>query len=266
MELLDYPFMRSALLMGLILGVLFPLMGVFVITKGMSFFSDFIAHAAILGSALGVLAGITPSVFLIPFSVLVGLIASMVWNSFPLSRDTVLGVFYGGAIAGGLILISVKGLSHAYLMQFLFGDVLLIERLDIWLAAGLLAIYTAYLASDYRRLVKASFLPEISRAEGINVRLMDYALVGFIAGAIALSVKVVGVMLANAMVVIPAASAKTVSRSFKQFMIIAPTIGVISFILGIWVSFRLNIPSGPSIVGVAFSCFVLSLIFKSLRK
>ena len=109
--IIDYPFMTSALYMGLILGALFSLMGMFVVTKGMAFFSDFIAHSAILGGALAILAGIEPSVFLIPYSLVLAFAVSAIWNSFPLSRDTVLGVFYGGTVAAGIILISVKGLG-----------------------------------------------------------------------------------------------------------------------------------------------------------
>ncbi|MDP2168451.1 MAG: metal ABC transporter permease [Thermodesulfovibrionales bacterium] len=264
MEVLDYPFMRSALLMGLILGILFPLMGVFVVTRGMSFFSDFIAHAAILGGALAVIAGISPPLFLIPYSIVVGLSASMVWNSFPLSRDTVLGVFYGGAIAAGVILIAVKGLSQTYLMQFLLGDILLISPLDIWLSAGLLAVFLVFLKLNLRKIVKSSFLPEVSMAEGVSVRAYDYVLIGFIAAAIALSVKVVGVILANAMVVIPAAAAKTISRNFRQFMFIAPLVGILSFVSGTVASFYLNIPTGPAIVAAAFVCFLAALAIKGV--
>jgi zinc/manganese transport system permease protein len=264
-EFLDYPFMKAALLMGLILGTLFSLMGIFVVTKGMSFFSDFIAHAAILGGALAVLAGMDISLFLIPYSLALALAVSAVWNSLPLSRDTVLGVFYGGAVAMGIIVISTKGLGGQSLLQFLFGDILLVGPTDIWLSTGLLAAFLLFAGLNTRRLLKASLLPEMSQAEGINVRRYDYALMALMAVTIALSIKLIGVILANAMVVIPAAAAKTVSGSFRQFVIIAPAIGVLSFSGGLILSFYANLPSGPSVIACAFALFLLSLFARLLK-
>lgn len=265
MELLDYPFMRSALLMGLILGVLLSLMGIFVVTRGMSFFSNFIAHAAILGGALAAISGLEPTVFLVLFSLLVAFAATSVWNSFPISRDAVLGVFFGATVAIGIILISVKGLGQQRLVQFLLGDILLIRSMDIWLAAGLLAVFLVFLKLKMRLLLKASFLPEISEAEGVGVKLYDYALIALIAATVALSIKLVGVILANAMVVIPAASAKAVSGSFKQFLLLSPLVGVLSFTGGTVASYYLNLPSGPSVIVVATLCFAGALIFRALR-
>ncbi len=264
-EALDYGFMRSALLAGVILGALFSLMGIFVVTRGMSFFSDFIAHSAILGAALALMLNADPALFLIPYSLVMAFTVAAVWNSFSLSRDTVLGVFYGGAVAAGIIIISVKGIGQATLMQFLFGDILLIGTRDILLSAGLLAAFAVFLAMNMRRLLKASFLPEIAQAEGVPVRAYDYVLIGFIALAIALSIKLIGVILANAMVVIPAASAKLLSRSFRQFTVIAPVVGITSFGAGILSSYYLNIPSGPAVIGTAFGIFAVSLVIGRLR-
>lgn len=259
LEILDYPFMRSALLMGLMLGVLFSLMGVFVVTRGMAFFSDFIAHAAILGGALALLAGVEPSLLLIPYSLVLAFAVSTVWGLMPLSRDAVLGVFYGGTVSLGIILVAAGGLGQQSLMQLLFGDILLIRAFDIWLTLGLLAAFLVFLRFNMRKLLKTSFLPEISRAEGVRVKLYDYALIGLLAVTIALSIKLVGVILANAMVVIPAAAAKTVSKSFRQFVLIAPAVGATSFLLGTTLSFYLNLPSGPSVVACAFVFFLLTL-------
>jgi ABC-type Mn2+/Zn2+ transport system permease subunit len=264
-DFMGYPFMREALALGLILGVLLSLMGLFVVTRGMSFFSNFVAHSAILGGALGLISGIDPTVFLIVFSLLVAFAASAVWNAFPLSRDTVLGVFFGFTVALGIILIAVKGLGQQSLVQFLLGDILLIRPMDIWLSAGLLAVFLVFFVKSRRKLIKSSFMPEISAAEGLNVKLYDYSLIALIAVTIALSIKLIGVILANAMVVIPAASAKVVSRSFRQFTITAPLIGVGSFLGGIVMSFYLDIPSGPSVITVASACFVLALIVRLAR-
>jgi len=264
-EFLRYPFMREALLMGLILGVLLSLMGLFVVTRGMSFFSNFIAHAAILGGALGIISGIEPTVFLIGVSLGIACAASAVVNAFPLSGDTVLGFFFGATVALGIILIAVKGLGQQSLVQFLLGDILLIRPVDIWLSAGLLAVFLVYFSLNRRQLIKSSFIPEISEAEGLKVKRYDYSLIALIAVTIALSIKLIGVILANAMVVIPAASAKVVSRSFKQFMLVAPIIGVVSFGGGIVMSFYLNIPSGPSVIMAASACFVLALLTRLAR-
>ena len=265
-EALDYGFMRSALLAGVVLGALFSLMGIFVVTRGMSFFSDFVAHSAILGAALALLLDTDPALFLIPYSLVMAFAVALVWNSFSLSRDTVLGVFYGGAVASGIIIVSVKGFGQATLMQFLFGDILLIGDRDILLASGLLLAFVLFLSLNMRKLLKASFIPEIASAEGVSVRAYDYALIGFIAVTIALSIKLIGVILANAMVVIPAASAKVLSRSFRQFIVIAPIMGVTSFGAGVLASYYLNIPSGPAVIGAGFILFAVSLTISKFRR
>jgi zinc transport system permease protein len=263
LSLLDYPFMKSALFMGLVLGVLFSLMGIFVVTKGMSFFSDFIAHSAILGGALAILADVEPAPFLVLYSLFIAFTAAAIWNHFPLSRDTVLGVLYGGTVASGLILITTLGLGQSSLMGILFGDILLVKPVDIWLSSALLGAFALFLGVKFRGLIKSSFLPEISRAEGIRVGFYDYALITLIAVTIALSIKLIGVILANAMVVIPAAAAKTLSGSLRQFMVIAPLLGVASFLIGIILSFRLNLPSGPSVIATAFLFFIAALAVKT---
>jgi zinc transport system permease protein len=258
-EFLNYPFMRSALELGLMLGVLFSLMGVFVVTRGMAFFSDFVAHAAILGGALAMLTGVEPGLFLIPYSLVLAFIAAEVWNRAALSRDTVLGVFYGGSVSIGVILIAAFGLGQQGLVRILFGDILLISPTDLWLTGALLAGFLIFLWRNMRVMVKSSFIPEISKAEGVNVRAYDYAFIGLIAVTIALSIKLIGVILANAMVVIPAAAAKGLSRSFRQFVIIAPVIGVASFVTGTVISYYWNFPSGPSVIVTAFAIFLVTL-------
>jgi len=263
-EILDYPFMRSALLMGVLLGVLFSTMGVFVVTRGMAFFGDFLSHSALLGGALALMAGVEPSAFLLVYCLVMAFAALAVWQRLPLSRDTVLGVFYGGTVSIGILLITMRGTGRQSLLEFMLGDILLIAPLDIWLAAGLLVVFGAFMAFNMRRLLKVSFMPEVAEAEGIRVRVYEAALIGLMALSIALGIKVVGVLLANAMVVIPAAAAKSVSRNFRAFMIAAPVFGVLSFIAGLSFAFYFNLPSGPSVVATAFAIFVLTLPFKAV--
>jgi ABC-type Mn2+/Zn2+ transport system permease subunit len=126
-------------------------------------------------------------------------------------------------------------------------------------------VFLAFFVKNRRKLIKTSFIPEISEAEGLNVKLYDYALIALIAVTIALSIKLIGVILANAMVVIPAASAKVVSRSFRQFMVTAPLIGVVSFLGGIVASFYLDLPSGPSVIAAASCCFAAALLLRVAR-
>jgi len=259
MEIFDYPFMRTALGMGVVLGALFSLMGIFVVTRGMAFFGDFLSHSALLGGALALIIGAEPSVFLIIYCLVLGFAVSALWQKMPLSRDTVLGVFYGGTVSVAILLMTARGLGQQSLMQFLLGDILLIGRHDVWLALGLLVAFTTFGALNRRRLVKASFLPEVAEAEGINVRGYELAVIALMSITIALSIKVVGVLLANAMVVIPAAAAKSVSRNLKSFMITAPLFGVVSFMAGLALSFYYNLPSGPSIAATAFALFIITL-------
>lgn len=258
-QMLEYPFMQSAFVMGLLLGTLFSLMGVFAVTRGMAFFSDFLSHSVILGGALALAMQLEPSLFLIPFSLVVALMVASAWQRMPLTRDTVLGVFYGGTVSFGILLVAWKGLPQQKLMQLLFGDILLISALDITLSAGLTALFILVVGLRIKRILKSAFLPEVAAAEGINVRAYDYLLIALMALTIAISVKVVGVLLANAMVVIPAAAAKRLSRNFKQFALIAPMLGILSFMLGIAGSFHLDLPSGPSVAAVAFIIFIATL-------
>lgn len=263
MDILDYSFMRMALLMGLVLGVLFSIMGVFVVTRGMAFFGDFLSHSALLGGALALIAGIQSTAFMLAYCLIMAFAALFVWQRMELSRDTVLGVFYGGTVSLGILLMTSQGMGQQSLIEFMLGDILLIGASDIWIAAGLLAIFIIFCSMNMRRLIKVTFMPEVAQAEGVRVKAYEAALIGLMALSIALGIKVVGVLLANAMVVIPAAAAKGVSRNFRTFMITAPIFGVLSFTIGLMLAYYINLPSGPSIAASAFGLFIVTIPFKA---
>src|SRR3989344_7564698 len=207
-DFLQYPFIQRALLAGLLVGLTLALLGVFVVLRKMSFFGDAIAHFSFTGIALGFLFNINPIVSAVIFSILLALGIGLVQNRTAISADTTIGVFFSGAAAFGIFII---GLLHGYrsdLFQYLFGDILAITTLDIWLAAALLILTLFIFLLCWKDLFKITFNKEVARTNGVRVVFLEYLFLALLAAATAISIKIIGIILVTALLIIPAATAK----------------------------------------------------------
>ncbi len=260
-ELLQFPFMQRALWGGLILGLLGGLLGSFAILRQLSFFSHTVGHAALLGIVLGVLLNLDPTLTLLPFTVLFGLGVIYLIEQTELWSDTVLNIVFSASLASAVIALSFVKSYQGNLMNLLFGDILAIRYSDLWLSLAVLLVAIASLGLTLWAQTLLTLHEEMAKAQGINVRLHQNWFVILLSLAVAVAIKAVGVLLVNAFLVIPAATAKLLSRQFAAFIVLSSVIGAISAVTGIVASAALNVSSGPSIVVVQFILFVFAVLF-----
>ncbi|MDZ4875199.1 MAG: High-affinity zinc uptake system membrane protein ZnuB [Chroococcidiopsis cubana SAG 39.79] len=255
LELLQFPFMQRAIAGAILMGILGGFLGSFVTLRQLSFFSHAVGHAALVGVALGVLLQLNPTWMLLPFTLVFGLVVLYLIDQTNLSSDSVLSVVLSGALAIGVILSSLIQGYRGNLMGVLFGDILAIDTTDLILTSLVLIGSVIFLLPTLRQQILLTLNPTVAQVQGIPVRLYRYAFVVLLSLAVAVAIKAVGVLLVNAFLVIPAATAKLVSHHFTRFLVISVMLGVVSSIVGIMLSGLLNFASGPSIVLVQFLLF-----------
>jgi zinc transport system permease protein len=264
-ELLQFPFMQRALLGGVLLGLLGGLLGSFAILRQLSFFSHTVGHAALLGIVLGVLLNLDPTLTLLPFTVLFGLGVIYLMDQTDLWSDTVLNIVFSASLASAVIALSFVKSYQGNLMNLLFGDILAIRNLDLGLSLVVLVISAVSLGLTLWAQTLLTLHEEMAKAQGIDVRLHQSWFIVLLSLAVAVAIKAVGVLLVNAFLVIPAATAKLLSRKFTAFILLSAAIGAVSAVMGIVSSAALNISSGPSIVVAQFLLFVGAVVVSRFR-
>ena len=257
--MLDDFFIR-AIVGGIGVAVVAGPLGCFVIWRRLAYFGDTLSHSALLGVALALLLelNITFTVFCI--SVVVAMLLMLLQRRASLSSDALLGLLAHSALAVGLVVLAFMTWVRVDLMGFLFGDILAITRADlmmIWF--GGVAVLIA-LIKIWRPLFAATVSYELATAEGTRPDFANIVFTVLLAAVIAVSMKIVGVLLITALLIIPAAAARRFSKSPEQMTLIAIIIGVFSVWLGLSGSLEFDTPAGPSIVVAALSFFIFSIL------
>jgi len=257
LSLLQLPFMQRAIVGGVLMGLLCGLLGSFVTLRQLSFFSHAVGHAALVGIAMGVLLQLDPTWMLLPFTLLFGVAVLYLIDHTDLWSDSVLNIVLSGALAIGVILTTfIKG-YRGNLMGVLFGDILAVNFTDLILTSLLLVGSSIILFTTLRQQILLTLNQAVAKVQGISVEFHRYLFVVLLSLTVAVSIKAVGILLVNAFLVIPAATAKIMSQQFSPYLIISMVLGALSSIAGMLVSGLLNFPSGPSIVLVQFLLFLL---------
>ena len=252
-------FIMRAALAGVGTAIAAGFLGSFVVWRRMAYFGDATAHAAVLGVAiaLGFQVSILGSVAVIAVAMAVGLWA-LTGRGF--AADTVLGVLSHGALALGLLAVALVPSARVDLDTYLFGDVLTVSQTDLAVIWGGAAMVVGVLALRWSRMLTATVSPDLAYAAGIDPRREQLILTLLLAGVVAVSIKVVGALLITALLIIPAAAARNLSRTPEAMAVIAVVCGIIAALGGVGLSFTLNTQAGPSIVCTAAALFVLSLL------
>ncbi|BAZ79421.1 ABC-3 protein [Sphaerospermopsis kisseleviana NIES-73] len=255
-NLLQFPFMQRAIIGAVLMGILGGLLGSFVTLRQLSFFSHAVGHAALVGVALGVLLNTNPHWMLLPFTLIFGVVVLYLIDKTDLASDSVLSIVLSGSLAIGVILSSMIEGYRGNLMAVLFGDILAIDRTDLILTLLVLLGSSIFLLSTLRSQILLTLNPDVAQVQGVPVQLYRYGFVILLSLAVAVAIKAVGVLLVNAFLVIPSATAKLISHHFSRFLILSVIVGSCSSIAGMMVSGVFNLASGPSIVLVQFLVFV----------
>lgn len=248
------------LLTGVLLATITGPLGSFVVWRRMAFFGDTLAHGALLGITLGVLTDINLTVALALSCVLLALLLMPLQNRSNLSSDTLLGIVSHSTLAIGLVALSLADGVRVDLMSYLFGDLLAVEISDLaWVSASVMVI-GGLMVLNWRGLLASTVSPELAEIDGYPVKRLNLLLVLMLAMVVALAMKIVGILLVSALLVVPAATARSFARTPQQMVLIAAASGISSVLLGIWASFQWDTPTGPSVVVAAAGLFILSLI------
>jgi zinc transport system permease protein len=259
-------FMKRALLAVILVAPVCAAMGVMVVNFRMAFFSDAISHSAFTGVALGVLLGINPLYTLIGFGILVGLAIISVRRLSSLSVDTVIGVFFSFAVALGIVIISArKGLTRD-LQSYLYGDVLTVGDGEILAMALLFLAAIVFLALWFNALILIGINERLAKAQGIRVKALEYGYALLLALVVTLSIRVIGLLLVTAMLVVPAAAGRNLAGSVRAMFWASVGIGLASGVIGLIGSYYWDSATGATIILVASGFFILSQVFGVLRR
>lgn len=253
-------FIVRALIAGIGVALVAGPLGCFIVWRRMAYFGDTMAHSALLGVALALLLDVSLTIGVFAVAIAVSMALVMLQNRKTLPPDTLLGILSHATLALGIVTVAAMTWVRIDLTSFLFGDILAVSRMDILViyAAGAAILFTLY--GIWRPLLAATVSTELAQAEGLSPQRTRVVFMLLMACLIAIAMKIVGILLITALLIIPAATARRFAMTPEQMAILASLAGVLSVIGGITGSLALDTPSGPSIVVAALILFLFSLL------
>ncbi|MGB1108996.1 MAG: zinc ABC transporter permease subunit ZnuB [Gammaproteobacteria bacterium] len=253
-------FLLRAALGGIGIAIVAAALGVFVVWRRMAYFGDTLAHSALLGVALGLMMDVAPLWTILLVTVLIASLLLALERGRDLSTDTFLGILSHSALSLGLVALAFMQGVRVDLMAYLFGDILALSEQDLWVIwIGVAVVLTGFIAI-WRPLLASTVHADLARVEGVPVDLVRYAFMLLLAVVIGIAMKLVGVLLITALLIIPAATARRWASGPEQMALIATIIGVAVVLLGLAGSLRWDTPAGPSVVVAAAFLFGLSRV------
>lgn len=264
LDMLQYPFLVRAMLAGILIGFTASYFSVFVVQRRISYIGSGLAHAAFGGVALGLLMGIEPLITAVPFTLFIAMLTVYLKEHTKISTDSIIGILYSVSVALGIIFLALKDDYTADAYTYLFGSILTVTPSDIWMSAAL-AITTLFTFRLYwGRWAYATFDRELARADKLPVLADDYTLMLMTAITVVLAIKIVGIILITAYIVIPGSFARLVAKRFLNMTIISILMGVITSILGLILSYHLDLPSGAVIIILQAILFIFAVFYNKI--
>jgi zinc transport system permease protein len=257
-------FLIRALLAALGIAAVAGPLGSFVVWRRMAYFGDTLSHSALLGLTLGFLIGVDPTIGIVGVCAAAALIMALGQRQSALASDTLLGILSHGALSLGLVSLAFMETLRVDLIGYLLGDVLSVTWSDVAVVYVGAACVLGSLVWLWRPLLAVTVHEDLARVEGVPVRRVQIAFMMIIAVTIAIAMKVVGILLITSLLIIPAAAARSLSRTPEQMAIVASIFGMLSVLAGLAGSFQWDLPSGPAIVTAAALFFILSLAGRRL--
>lgn len=258
--------MQRALVTAILVGGVCAVVGVYIVLKRMAFIGAGIAHSAFGGVALGFFLGLNPMAVAIPFCLATALGIGWVSRRGRISEDTAIGIFFASTMALGVLFVGLGRGYNVDLFGYLFGSILSVSNFDLWLILGLSLGIIGMIVLFFKELLLLSFDEELAKVSGLPVTGLYYLLLSLIALTIILSIKIVGIILVSALLVIPAATAFQLARRLVTMMLVSILLGVTSGVAGLFLSYHLDLASGATIVLVATVIFSLCFAFSPKRR
>ena len=258
---LQYDFMRNALIAVLIITPLFGIMGTMIVNKKMAYFSDALGHSALTGIAVGVVCGMADtSLAMVIFAIVFALLLNKI------GTDTIISVFSSCSVAIGLAILS-KGGNFSKYSSILVGDVLSITKTEIVYLIVIFVVTIVFWVLCFNKLNAICIHRSVAKSKGIHVRLLDNLFAVLVALIVMLSIKWIGILIINALLILPAASSRNISENMREYHFFSVIFSVFSGIVGLAVSYYTNVATGPMIVIIASVIYFSTFIFgRKLKK
>jgi zinc transport system permease protein len=261
----DRTYMQLALLAGVVVGAAAPLIGVFLVQKGLSLMGDGIGHVAVAGIGASLLLGTSPTWTALAVAVAAALVIEYLRTRGSATGDLALALVFYGGIAAGVVLAS-RSATNANLQPYLFGSILTATANDVWTVIGLGAVIAVAIAFTGRALLAVVLDEDSARVAGIPARSLNTMLAVLTAVTVVMAMRIVGVLLIAALMVLPVATSRLLARSFRATLIGAVAVGVLSAVLGLFAARQWALAAGGAIVLVAAALFALASIVAGARR
>ncbi len=259
LEIFDYEFMQRAFVVGIALSILSALLGSFIVLKRYSMLPDTLSHIALLGVGIGLVTGTSPLYIPILVAVVSAMAIEYLRFKKQLYSDAVLSIFLSGALAIAVILINLSNGFNASLFSYLFGSITAVSEEEVYMSVAFTFLCVILILGSYRKLLFTTLDEQSAQASGIKVFWFNLMLVTLSAVAIALSIRIVGILLIGALMVLPISTALLYKVNFAKTLLLTLLISILSVISGLFLSFYLGFPTGAIIVLVALVIFVTTL-------
>ena len=265
-EFIDYTFMKNALLAILLITPIFAILGTMIVNNKMAFFSDALGHSALTGIAIGMLLGISNiNISMIFFEVIFALLLNFIKNKTTYGADTIISVFSSIAIALGLAILAQTGNFNKY-SSYLVGDILSITPAEIlYLFITFIAIMLFWYFM-FNKLNVISINKTLAKSRGINTKLIDNIFVILIAVIVMISIRWIGILLINSLLILPAAASRNIAKNMRSYHLLSVIFSMFSGIVGLILSYYWNIPTGPMIVIISGIIYFVTFAKKLLQK
>ena len=261
-EPFQYKFMIRALVVCVLVGVMCPFLGAHVINREMGFMGDALAHAVMPGMVAAYAVGFSPLIGAIPTGVVVALTIGYMVKKSNISSDTSIGILFTGLFALGLVMLSLIGGTGIDVEDILLGQVMSTSTTDVYVTIGLTGLALGLMVLFYKQMVFVGFDFEGATVAGIPAAKIDYLLLVLLSVVIVVTLQVVGIILVVGMLITPASASSLITRRFSTVIFVGVLFGVISAVVGLYISYYFNLPSGPSIALTSTVIFILAFVKK----
>ena len=265
-SMFEYDFMKNAFLAAILIAPLFALLGTMAVNNKMAFFSDALGHSAFTGIGLGVLLGMEdPLLAMLAFGIFLGLVITKVKSANMVSSDTVISVFSSAAMALGIVILSASGGFTKY-SSYLIGDILTVGQSDLIVIAIVLIIAYILWALLYNQLLLLSVNRSLAASRGVRVMLVENVFVMMVAVAVMVSIRWVGILMINSLLILPAAAARNITSTTRSYHWTATVFGLVSTIVGLSISYSFGTSAGATMVLTAAVLFFITYLIGKSRK
>ncbi len=264
MEIFQYDFIRNAIITAILVNIACGIVGTFVVIKRIVFISGGISHAAFGGIGLGYFLGVNPILTAIPFSIASAISIGFISRRTKISEDTSIGIVWAIGMAIGIIFINLTPGYAPDLFSYLFGNILAVPLADIYIMSGMNILIIIVVIIFMREFTAISFDEEYAKVIGMPARLAYFVLLGLIALTVVLLIRVVGVILVIALLTIPASMCRQFTYNIKKIMVFSILTGIVTTILGLVISYYVNMSSGATIIILLGIVFFISYLFKKI--